>query len=236
MDLSGTDAILMLLRWGHFLAGITWIGLLYYFNLVQTPFFGETEAPVRSGAIQKLVPRALWWFRWGAMFTVIFGVAYLLIWWGGRLDYTFTAWTVAIFTGGAMGLIMWANVWFVIWPNQKIIIANAIAIAGGAAANPAAAAAGRRAAIASRTNTLFSIPMLFFMGSASHYSMFAFPSSSGITEWMILGGAVLLLVELNALVGTKGPTKRPLDSIPGVITAGFVLWLVMFIVIEVSLL
>ncbi len=236
MDLSGTDAILMLLRWGHFLAGITWIGLLYYFNLVQTPFFGETEAPVRSGAIQKLVPRALWWFRWGAMFTVIFGVLYLLIWWGSRLDWTFTPWTVAIFTGGAMGLIMWANVWFVIWPKQKIIIANAVAMAGGAAANPAAAPAGRRAALASRTNTLFSIPMLFFMGSASHYSMFSYPSSSGVIEWMILGGAVLLLVELNALVGTQGVTKKPLDSISGVITAGFVLWLVMFIVIEVSLL
>ncbi len=237
MDLSGTvtDTILMLLRWGHFLAGITWIGLLYYFNLVQTPFFGETEAPVRSGAIQKLVPRALWWFRWGAMFTIIFGVTYLLIWWH-KLDWTFTAWTVAIFTGGAMGLIMWANVWFVIWPKQKIIIANAVAMAGGAAANPAAAAAGRRAGLASRTNTLFSIPMLFFMGAASHYPMFAYPSSSGITEWMILGGAVLALVELNALVGTQGVTKKPLDSISGVITAGFVLWLVMFIVIEVSLL
>jgi len=235
MDLNGMDLILMLLRWGHFLAGITWIGLLYYFNLVQTPFFGETEAPVRSGAIQKLVPRALWWFRWGAMFTVIFGLAYLLIWWGSRLDYTFTPWTVAIFTGGAMGLIMWANVWFVIWPNQKIIIANAIAMAGGKAADPAAAPAGRRAGLASRTNTMLSIPMLFFMGSASHYSMFLYPSSSGITEWLILASVILILVELNALIGTQGITKKPLDSISGVITAGFVLWLVMFIVIAISL-
>src|SRR5271154_7426434 len=104
MDLSGTDAILMLLRWGHFLAGITWIGLLYYFNLVQTPFFAETEAPVRSGAIQKLVPRALWWFRWGAMGTVIFGLLYLFMWWGMRLQFAMTPWTVAIFTGGFMGL------------------------------------------------------------------------------------------------------------------------------------
>jgi len=234
MDLNGTDAILMLLRWGHFLAGITWIGLLYYFNLVQTPFFGETEAPVRSGAIQKLVPRALWWFRWGAMFTVILGVAYLLIWWGG-LNWTFTPWTVSISTGGAMGLIMWANVWFVIWPNQKVVIANAVAMAGGAAANPAAAGAGRRAAIASRTNVLFSIPMLFFMGGASHYTLFAFPSTAGLMQWLIVAGAIILLVELNALIGTQGPTKKPLDSIRGVITAGFVLWLVMVVVIVVSL-
>src|SRR5712671_4264338 len=123
------DLTLMLLRWMHFLFGITWIGLLYYFNFVQTPFFGETEPPVRSGAIQKLVPRALWWFRWGAMGTVFFGLLYLLIWWDMMLDWTMTAWGVAILTGGIMGIIMWANVWFVIWPNQKIIIANAIAMA-----------------------------------------------------------------------------------------------------------
>src|ERR1700680_2925913 len=162
------DALLMLLRWLHFLFGITWIGLLYYFNLVQTPFFAETEAPVRSGAIQKLVPRALWWFRWGAMGTVLFGLLYFFAWWS-TIDMNFTGWTVAIITGGTLGIIMWANVWFVIWPNQKIIIANAIATAGGAAANPAAAPAGRRAGLASRTNTLFSIPMLFFMGAASHF-------------------------------------------------------------------
>ena len=164
------ELVLMLLRFLHFLFGIMWIGLLYYFNFVQTPFFGETDPAVRSGAIQKLVPRALWWFRWGAMGTVIFGLLYLLMWWGMRLNFAMTSWTVAIFTGGLMGIIMWANVWFVIWPNQQIVIGNATAMAGGAPANPAAAPAGRRAALASRTNTLFSIPLLFFMGAASHYS------------------------------------------------------------------
>ena len=73
MALASSEGWLFLLRWIHFLAGITWIGLLYYFNFVQTPFFAETEAPVRGGAIQKLVPRALWWFRWGAMFTFLSG-------------------------------------------------------------------------------------------------------------------------------------------------------------------
>src|SRR6059058_5058715 len=68
------EVTLFFLRWIHFLAGITWIGLLYYFNFVQTPFFAETEAPVRTGAIQKLVPRALWWFRWGAMVTFLAGL------------------------------------------------------------------------------------------------------------------------------------------------------------------
>ena len=102
------------------------------------------------------------------MGTVIFGLIYFFAWWS-TIDMSFTPWTVAIITGGTLGLIMWANVWFVIWPNQKIVIANAIATAGGAAANPAAAPAGRRARLASRTNTLFSIPMLFFMGGASHF-------------------------------------------------------------------
>jgi uncharacterized membrane protein len=229
------DATLMGLRWLHFLFGITWIGLLYYFNLVQTPFFGETEPAVRSGAIQKLVPRALWWFRWGAMGTVIFGLIYLLMWWIGRLDYAMTPWTVAIFTGGLMGLIMWANVWFVIWPNQKIIIANAVAMAGGAQANPAAAPAGRRAALASRTNTLFSIPMLFFMGAASHYNLFVEATSGGIAGWLIASLIAIMLVEANALIGTQGATKKPLDSIGGTITAGVILWAVLVIIIFVTL-
>jgi len=225
------DLVFMLLRFLHFLFGITWIGLLYYFNFVQTPFFGETEPAVRSGAIQKLVPRALWWFRWGAMGTVIFGLLYLLMWWGMRLNFAMTPWTVAIFTGGLMGLIMWANVWFVIWPNQKIVIGNATAMAGGAPANPAAAPAGRRAALASRTNTLFSIPMLFFMGAASHYNLFNEATPGGITGWLVVTLIVVSLIEANALIGSQGATKKPLDSISGTITAGTVLWAVLVLVI-----
>ena len=73
MALMSSDGWLFLLRWIHFLAGITWIGLLYYFNFVQVPFFAETEPAVRTGAQQKLLPRALWWFRWGAMVTFLAG-------------------------------------------------------------------------------------------------------------------------------------------------------------------
>jgi uncharacterized membrane protein len=229
------ELVFMLLRFLHFLFGIMWIGLLYYFNFVQTPFFGETDPAVRSGAIQKLVPRALWWFRWGAMGTVIFGLLYLLMWWGMRLNFAMTSWTVAIFTGGLMGLIMWANVWFVIWPNQKIVIGNATAMAGGAPANPAAAPAGRRAALASRTNTLFSIPMLFFMGAASHYNLFGEATSGGITGWLVITLIIVGLVEANALIGSQGATKKPLDSISGTVTAGTILWAVLVLVIGVTL-
>jgi len=228
-------AVLMLLRWLHFLFGITWIGLLYYFNLVQTPFFGETEPAVRSGAIQKLVPRALWWFRWGAMGTVIFGLLYLLMWWGMELSFMMTPWTVAIFTGGLLGIIMWANVWFVIWPKQKIVIGNATAMAAGAPANPAAAPAGRRAALASRTNTLFSIPMLFFMGAASHYALFNKATSGGIAGWLVISLIVIFAVEANALIGSQGPTKKPLDTIGGTITGGVILWAVLVVVIMLTL-
>jgi uncharacterized membrane protein len=224
------DGFLMLLRWLHFLFGITWIGLLYYFNFVQTPFFAETEPAVRSGAQQKLLPRALWWFRWGAMGTVIFGLIYLIIWWN-RVGFVFNPWAVAILTGGTLGLIMWGNVWFVIWPKQKVIIANAVATSGGAAANPAAAPAGRRASLASRTNVMFSVPMLFFMGAASHYPLFTETTMSGILGWIIVDGAIIVLLEINALVGSTGAAKKPLDSISGVIVSGFVLWAILTVII-----
>src|SRR5437667_3840012 len=75
MALFSTTGLLFLLRWIHFLAGVTWIGLLYYFNFVQGPFFAEADATTRSNATQKLVPRARWWFRWGAMLTFLSGLA-----------------------------------------------------------------------------------------------------------------------------------------------------------------
>jgi uncharacterized membrane protein len=104
-------------------------------------------------------------------------------------------------------------------------------MAGGAPANPAAAPAGRRAALASRTNTLFSIPMLFFMGAASHYNLFNEATPGGITTWLVISLIVIFIVEANALVGTQGATKKPLDSIGGTITAGVVLWAVLVVVI-----
>jgi len=230
------DFFYMLLRWFHFLAGITWIGILYYFNFVQTPFFAETDPAVRSGAVQKLVPRALWWFRWGAMVTVIMGVIYLLMWWGGRLNWEVTSWTVAILTGGTMGIIMFLNVWLVIWPNQQIVIASAVTVAGGGQADPKAAPAGRRAGLTSRTNTVFSIPMLFFMGAAQHFSLLVgTPSTGGIAGWLILAGVVIALVEINTLRGSTGATKKPLDSVSGAITSGFVLWLILVIIIKITM-
>src|SRR4051794_37810515 len=108
--LFSLDGLLFIFRWIHFFFGITWIGLLYYFNFVQGSFFAETDAATKSNAIQKLVPRALWWFRWAAMFTLISGVIYLGIR-DNQLAHNWgNGYGVAILTGAAFGLTMWFNV------------------------------------------------------------------------------------------------------------------------------
>jgi len=224
------EAVLFFLRWIHFLAGITWIGILYYFNFVQTPFFAETDAAVRTGAVQRLVPRALWWFRWGAMFTFLAGILIYLIRlheMGGGLFFN-SSYGATITIGGLMGTIMFLNVWLVIWPKQQIVIASANQVAQGGQALPAAAAAGRRAALASRTNTVFSIPMLFFMGAASHYTSLMGQSGAGGLFWL-LALVIIVLVELNALVGTQGGTKKPLDSVSGALWFGFILTAIFYL-------
>ena len=222
----------LLLRWLHFLAGITWIGLLYYFNFVQGPFFAEADAATKSAATQKLVPRALWWFRWSAAFTFLSGAAIIAKRIGEAPAGTSvmrSPWGEAIFTGALFGTVMLANVWGVIWRNQKIVIASAVAAASGGQANPAAAAAGRRAFLASRTNVVFSIPMLFFMGAATHWP------PTQITHPTAYWVAVLILValiELNALMATSGITTKPIEKVSGVIITGFVFWAVMYALVK----
>jgi uncharacterized membrane protein len=222
---------LFMLRWVHFLAGITWIGILYYFNFVQTPFFAETEAAVRIGAIQKLVPRALWWFRWGAMFTFLAGITIYLLRMGemGAGLFYSSSYGVSITVGGLLGTLMFLNVWLVIWPNQKIVIASTNQVASGGQALPAAAGAGRRGALASRTNTVMSIPMLLYMGGASHYSQMVMNQSSSRALYWLLVIVIIGAVEVNALVGTQGPTKVPLDSVKGALWVGFLLAGILFL-------
>ena len=219
-----------MLRWVHFLAGITWIGILYYFNFVQTPFFAETEAGVRTAAIQKLVPRALWWFRWGAMFTFLAGISIYLMRMsemGGALFYS-SPYGVTITVGGLLGILMFLNVWLVIWPNQQVVIASANQVASGGQALPAAAGAGRRGALASRTNTVFSIPMLLYMGAASHFPQMVHQSTSRGLFWLLVI-IIVGAVEANALVGTQGATKVPLDSVKGALWFGFLLAGILFL-------
>src|SRR6476620_5607253 len=108
MDIAlfSLDGFMFVLRWLHLFFGVLWIGLLYYFNFVQGSFFAETDAATKSNAIQKLVPRALWWFRWAAMYTMLTGVIYLAV--KGHRDgiaiFT-TSWGIFILTGMILGLL-----------------------------------------------------------------------------------------------------------------------------------
>jgi len=155
LALLSENSLPFLLRWVHLLAGVAWVGLLYYFNFIQGEYFKEADGGAKSDVIQKLVPNALWWFRWAAMFTFLSGL-YLIYFW--KLT------GMGIMIGITMGTIMFLNVWLIIWPNQKIVIASAKQVAGGGEALPRAAAALGKAGLASRTNTLFSIPNVVFYG------------------------------------------------------------------------
>ena len=217
-----------LLRYMHFLAGVCWIGVLWYFNFIQTPFFGsELGGQAKSAVTRGLVPNALWWFRWGAMFTFLSGwcMVMMKLHSGVGLD---SPYMTKILTGGLMGTFMWANVWFVIWPAQQVVIANAENVAAGGEANPEAAARAGRAGMASRTNTLFSIPMLFFMGSASHLPNFL-SGSNDMVYWLV-AGALILFTEAQALIGPGSATQKPLTTVSGTIHAGLGLTLVLYIV------
>ncbi len=238
---GGGETILMALRWVHFVAGITWVGLLYFFNLVNMPFMQELDGPTKGKVIPKLMPRALWWFRWSAFVTVLVGILYWIhivasdagnaVAMGGTasagavigsffgvwtlafviemgllmspveglrkgpvlglimaLVVIGTAWlfldmnqhgwesnrTLAIGIGGGLGWFMLLNVWGIVWRMQKKILrwmeANA---KDGTPMPPEAAKLARLVFLASRLNFWLSFPMLFFMGAASHYIMFA---------------------------------------------------------------
>jgi uncharacterized membrane protein len=146
------------LRWLHIMAGVMWMGLLWYLNFVQTPTVPKIEPAEHRAAITKFIaPNVLFWFRYSALATVIFGL--LLAW---EKDYLVQALSfqkpqIAIGIGMWLALIMAFNVWFIIWPNQKKVLGLVEATADEKAA------AGRLAGMTSRINTMFSIPMLYCM-------------------------------------------------------------------------
>jgi uncharacterized membrane protein len=154
------DLVNGLLQWLHVFFGITWIGLLYYFNFVQTPVMPTVPAELKPGVSKYIAPKALFYFRWGAAFTVLTGL--LLAWSYGELVQALTLQASARLIGIGMwlALIMAFNVWAIIWPNQKKVLG--FVAADDAAKAKAAATAG----IASRLNTLLSIPMLLCMTNA----------------------------------------------------------------------
>jgi uncharacterized membrane protein len=158
-----------IVRWLHVICGVMWIGLLWYFNFVQIPNMGKIPDEQKPAIGKVIAPAALFWFRWGAMGTIVFGL--ILATMNGYLVETLTlgasegfavAKHTALGIGMWFGIIMWFNVWFVIWPNQKKALGMVEVDAD------AKAAAGRTAMLFSRTNTLLSFPMLYSMVAAQN--------------------------------------------------------------------
>ncbi len=239
MEIFSMEGWYFLLRWFHFLAGITWIGVLYYFNLIQSPFFGtELGGQARGPMVRGLLPNALWWFRWGAMFTFLTGWLIVLTKFGHEGMPLSSGYMTRILTGGLLGTLMWYNVWFVIWPAQQVVIASANAVAGGGQADPAAAGSGARAGLASRTNALFSVPMLFFMAAASHFPSLTSALDLGegsLGLYWIVFLIVAGVLEWNALSGTGKPLQKPLATVRGTIHFGLGLTLVLYLAQSVLL-
>ena len=222
------DGLVMVLRWIHFFAGVAWIGHLYYFNFVQGAFMPEVDATVKNNVFAKLVPRAMWWFRWGAAFTFISGLIMLLI--AGKDlggDFMKTPYGIFIYAGALMGTLMFLNVWLIIWPIQRNLIANGVTALAGGTPDAAAAAKAPKALLASRTNTLFSIPLLFFMAAARHMPL-TIPED--FSPGLILGVLTLIILglELNAIKGKLGP----MTTVKGVIHCGVALLVVLYGLIE----
>ncbi len=196
----------LLIRWLHIIAGITWIGLLYFFNFVNLPLQASLDDATKKAVNPQLMPRALWWFRWGAMVTFLAGWTLFTM----KYMYTpnqgfgptslfstpdgLTGRAIWILMGMTFGSIMWFNVWFVIWPAQKKILS-------GQFSGDALTALRTRAAKASRINTFLSGPMLFGMIGAPNYG-----AVSSLTLLVYIAIAMIVVktaYTLSTKVGVK---------------------------------
>ena len=237
-------------RWLHVLGGICWIGLLYYFNLVQVPSlpgYGEDNM-ARQKTLNLIARRALWWFRWAAIWTLVTGILITGVTENYFQDFmsdtssSGVGHDVAISIGMILGITMAANVWMIIWKNQRVVLASAVEVVEGRAANPDAAGAGRKAALASRQNFIFSISMLFFMVGAAHfYPAFGDTATSG-NAWtfFIIACVIIALFQLNALgkFGGTATTNKllwPYESHKNALYTAVGLWAVLWILSEILL-
>ena len=193
-------------RWLHVIAGITWIGHLYFFNFVNVPLQGALDDAAKKLVNPKLMPRALWWFRWGAMITflaglVLFTMNYMVTPGTGfgptslfRDANGITGRAIWILLGMLFGTIMWFNVWFIIWPIQKKILSGKI---------PAdqLPTVRKRALLASRLNTFLSGPMLFGMLAPAHYGAINLATLGVFTAVGVI--AAWLAIALSGKVGAS---------------------------------
>jgi uncharacterized membrane protein len=193
----------------HVLFGIAWIGLLYYFNFVQGEYVKIADPDAKADVFKKLAPNALWWFRWAALFTFLTGVI--------LLHQIYVRIGTEIILGATMGTIMMLNVWGIIWRNQKIVLGMK---------EGDAAAAGAKAGLASRTNTLFSVPMLMYMV----YSVHGGNVGMGISmNALYLGLGIILAIEANAIWGKMVPA---ITSVRAVIISSFALAIVLKVITD----
>ena len=183
----------LVIRWLHVIAGITWIGHLYFFNFVNVPLQASLDDATKKVVNPQLMPRALWWFRWGAMITFLAGLTlFTLVYFytpgvgfGPTAllldDHGLTSRGMWILMGMGLGFIMWYNVWMVIWPAQKRLLTGKV---------PAdkIAAVRKKALLTSRINTFLSGPMLFGMLAPSHYG-----AMNGFAVAMAIGVGLLVI-------------------------------------------
>ncbi len=229
----------------HVVVAIMWMGLLWFFNFVQTPAYAEMDGAARNNAFDKLTWRALWWFRWAAAATVAFGLLIVAVapkdTFGG--DFWKSTAGVTLLIGILFGIAMLYNVWMVIWPAQQVVIANARNVQNGGEADPNAPAAARASAMASRQNTIFSLPLLVFMVGASHFYLSShFSPAPGGAKWFVyfaFGIAVLAILEANALGKISGRGNTGLNVIyeshKNAMYAGFALIVAFYILAEILL-
>ena len=193
----------------HVLFGIAWIGLLYYFNFVQAEYVKIADPDAKADVFKKLAPNALWWFRWAALFTFLTGVI--------LLHQIYVRIGTEIILGATMGTIMMLNVWGIIWRNQKIVL--------GMKEGDAAAAAAK-AGLASRTNTLFSVPMLMYMV----YSVHGGNVGMGVSmNALYLGLGIIFAIEANAIWGKMVPA---ITSVRAVIISSFALAIILKVITD----
>jgi uncharacterized membrane protein len=229
----------------HVVVAMMWMGLLWFFNFVQTPAYAEMDGAARNNAFDKLTWRALWWFRWAAVATVAFGLLVIAVGASDSFDsdYWKSSEGVTLLIGILFGITMLYNVWMVIWPNQQIVIANARTVQSGGEADPNAPAAARAGAMASRQNTIFSLPLLVFMVGASHFYAFShFSYRPGGGKWiayLLIGLIVLAVLEANALGKISGRGNTGLNVIyeshKNAMYTGFALIVGFYILAEILL-
>jgi uncharacterized membrane protein len=226
------------LHWIHVLATVAWLGSLYFFNFVLTAFLEKTRPEVRVEVFSMLVPLALRGFNWSTFATVVTG--WLLYFHSlnalGMAVFFNWPYGLAISVGGLLGTVMFLNGWLIMHPKQELVIKSAIRVTKGEEPLPEAAVFSRHVVLTSRVNLLLSIPTLFLMVAAIHDPPMIVMTSAPAPIWFWMIVLVTIgAVEIIPIIGPRGASKRGVETLPGALTAGFILLAVFYILIRTVL-